>query len=187
MNIATVAQAARSTEEILSLLHRIFRTADPRDTWRRLYDAIVARARDPFWYREGQVPDTIDGRFDMITALTALVLLRLEALGEEGRAPAALLTELFVADMDSSLREIGIGEYVVGKHIGRMMSALGGRLGALRAAAPDGDLGPAVRRNIFRESPPSDAAVALVSERLAGLRTGLDALALADLAEGRLS
>jgi cytochrome b pre-mRNA-processing protein 3 len=186
MNIATAAQAARSTEEILPLLHRIFRTADPRDAWRKLYDAIVARARDPHWYRDGSVPDTIDGRFDMLAALTALVLLRFEALGDEGRTSAVLLTELFVADMDSSLREIGIGEYVVGKHIGRMMSALGGRLGALRAAGPGGDLGPAVRRNIFHESPPSEEAVALVAARLADFRAGLGALALADLAEGRL-
>jgi cytochrome b pre-mRNA-processing protein 3 len=186
MNIATAAQATRKQEEILSILHRVFRTAEPRDAWRPLYDAIVARARDPFWYREGGVPDTVDGRFDMIAALSALVLLRLEAMGDEGRLPAVLLAELFVADMDSSLREIGIGDYVVGKHIGRMMGALGGRLGAFRAAGPDGDLGPAVNRNIFHEAPPSEAAPARVRDRLAGFRAALAALPLDALAAGRL-
>lgn len=170
-----------------SVLHRIFGTADPRDDWRGLYDAIVACGRDPFWYRDGGVPDTIDGRFDIIAALTALVLLRLEDEGGEGRAPAVFVAELFVADMDSSLREIGIGDYVVGKHIGRMMSALGGRLGAFRAAAPDGDLGPAVARNIFHEAPPAPAALAAVAGRLASFRAMLAERTLDDLKAARLS
>ncbi|GAA4829146.1 ubiquinol-cytochrome C chaperone family protein [Sphingosinicella ginsenosidimutans] len=169
-----------------SVLRRIFGTADPRDAWRALYDAIVARGRDPFWYRDGGVPDSIDGRFDMIAALTALVLLRLEDEGEAGRAPAVFLGELFVADMDSSLREIGIGDYVVGKHIGRMMSALGGRLAAFRAAAPDGDLAPAVARNIFHEAPPAPAALAAVAGRLASFRAALAERTLDDLKAARL-
>ena len=171
---------------MLSVLHRLFGTADPRDSWLPLYEAIVARGREPVWYRDGRVPDTLDGRFDMIAALTTLALLRLEAEGEDGRGPAVLLGELFVADMDSSLREIGIGDYVVGKHIGRMMSALGGRLAAFRAAAPHGDLAPAVTRNIFHDSPPSPEAPGLVADRLAAFRAALAATALADLKAGRL-
>ena len=79
------------------------------------------------------MPDTLDGRFDMIAAILALVLLRLEAEGEAGRGPSVLLTEIFIDDMDGTLRQIGIGDYVVGKHVGRMMGALGGRLAAFRA------------------------------------------------------
>ena len=86
------------------------------------------------------MPDTIDGRFDMIAAVTALVLLRLEAEGDAGRAPSVLLAEIFIDDMDASLRQIGIGDYVVGKHVGRMMSALGGRLAAFREARGSGPL-----------------------------------------------
>jgi cytochrome b pre-mRNA-processing protein 3 len=51
----------------------------------------------------------------------------------------ALLTELFVEDMDGQLRESGVGDVVVGKHIGKLMAVLGGRLGALRAALAAGD------------------------------------------------
>ena len=147
-----------------------------------LYAAIVARGRDPFWYREGSVPDTLDGRFDMVAAVTALVLLRLEALGDEGKRPSVLLTEIFIDDMDSTLRQIGIGDYVVGKHVGRMMGALGGRLAAFRT----GDYEAAVRRNVFHEAPPAEGAVAIVAERLAGFagsleRVGLDALIAGDL------
>ena len=96
-----------------------------------LYAAVVARARMPHWYVEGAVPDTIDGRFDMIAAVLAMAMLRLES--DPAGAPAAThLAEAFVDDMDPQLREIGIGDLLVGKHIGRMMGMLGGRLGAYR-------------------------------------------------------
>src|SRR3954465_3492397 len=152
---------------LLSFLRKLFPERKQRAALAPLYAAIVAEGRDPFWYREGQVPDTIDGRFDMVAAGTPLVLLRLEAEGEAGRAPAVLLTETFIDDMDASLRQIGIGDYVVGKHVGRMMGALGGRLAALRAGRDSASLAGAVRRNVFHDSPPSEAAVDLVAGRLA--------------------
>jgi len=147
-----------------------------------LYRAIVARGRDPAWYREGAVPDTLDGRFDMIAALLALVLLRFEREGEAARDPSVLLTETFIADMDATLRQLGIGDHLVGKHVGRMMGALGGRIGAFR----EGNVADAVRRNIFHESPPSDAAVSFVAGRLAAFSDGLDAAAFDGLHAGTL-
>lgn len=151
----------------MSLLDRLFGEKKQRAPLQPLYREVVAAARDPFWYREGRVPDTLDGRFDTVASILALVLLRLERDGPAGRDASVLLTELFVADMDESLRQIGIGDYVVGKHVGRMMSALGGRLGAFRdaIAAGSGFAGP-VRRNLFRGQPPSEEAVASVAERL---------------------
>src|SRR3954464_9823338 len=107
MNIAQPAQATRTIPAIprrsLSFLQKLFPEKRQRAALAPLYAAIVAEGRDPFWYREGQVPDTIDGRFDMIAAVTALVLLRLEALADAGRAPAVLLTEIFIDDMDATL------------------------------------------------------------------------------------
>jgi cytochrome b pre-mRNA-processing protein 3 len=131
------------------------------------------------------VPDTLNGRFDMLSAVMALVLLRLERAGEAARGPAVLLTEIFVEDMDGSLRQIGIGEYVVGKHVGRLMGALGGRLAAFRAAE-GGSLADPVRRNIFHDAPSSDEALALVAERLERLRDALDATPAETLLEGDL-
>ena len=168
----------------MSLISRLFR-APRRETLGSLYRAIVAAGRDPDWYAQGGVPDTIDGRFDMIAALTALVLLRMER-EEAGREPSVLLAEQFVADMDSSLRQIGIGDYVVGKHVGRMMGALGGRLTALRAADSREALEAAVERNIFRGAPPSPEAVGWVAERLDGFRAALDASDLDALIAGAL-
>lgn len=170
----------------MSLISRLLGGAPPRETLDPLYRAIVARGRDPAWYRAGGVPDTIDGRFDMIAALTALVLLRLETEGEAGRQPSVLLTELFIADMDSSLREIGIGDYVVGKHVGRMMGALGGRLTVFREAEDRAALSIAVERNIFRGAAPSPDALAFVSARLDMFRAGLTATAMDQLLGGAL-
>ena len=158
----------------MSFLSRIFGARDARQRLRPLYDGIVAVARDPAWYQGGGVPDTVDGRFDMVSTLTALVLLRLEGDGGAFARDSALLTELFIDDMDASLRQIGIGDFVVGKHVGRMMGALGGRLGALREA---GDaLETPVRRNIFHDAPPSEAAVTFVAARLARIRAALAAV-----------
>lgn len=169
----------------MSLLQRIFGTPRDRVALDPLYRAIVAAARDPLWYRDGGVPDTLDGRFDMVAALTALVLLRLEAEGEPARQDGVLLTELFIDDMDASLRQIGVGDYVVGKHVGKMMGALGGRLAALREAG-EGALDEPVRRNIFRDAPPSEESVGYVAARLGRFRDRLGATAMADLLAGKL-
>ena len=171
----------------MSLLQRLFPDKKQRAALAPLYGAIVAEGRDPFWSRDGEVPDTLDGRFDMIAALLSLVLLRLRDEGEAGRATEVLLTETFVDDMDASLRQIGIGDYVVGKHVGRMMSALGGRLAAFRAAREADAFAAAVRRNVFHESPPSEAAVEKVAGRLERLARSLDRASLETLLGGRLA
>jgi cytochrome b pre-mRNA-processing protein 3 len=170
----------------LSLLQRIFGETRQRATLEPLYRAIVDTGRDPAWYEAGAVPDTLDGRFDMIAALTALVLLRLEAEGDSGRDPSVLLTEIFIEDMDATLRQIGIGDYVVGKHVGRMMGALGGRHTALRPGRAAGSIAEAVTRNIFHEAPPSDAALAFVTRGLERFAEALDGVSAADVLAGRL-
>lgn len=150
-----------------------------------LYDAVVARARAPHWYEDGAVPDTVDGRFDMIAAVLSMVLIRLED-DEAGAAPAAHLAERFVADMDGQLRELGIGDIVVGKHIGRMMGMLGGRLGAYRTALAAGDLREPVVRNIYRGDAPGEAALAHVAAGLVDLHDRLATVPIAQLIAGDL-
>jgi cytochrome b pre-mRNA-processing protein 3 len=170
----------------LSFLNRFFGDTRPRAELQPLYRALVAVGRDKGWYREGAVPDTLDGRFDMLAAIVALALLRLEAEGDSGKASSVLLTEIFIDDMDGTLRQIGIGDYVVGKHIGRMMGALGGRLGAFREGLAGNGLGDAVRRNVFHDDPPSEAALALVAGRLEAFGRALEQTPLADLLAGKV-
>ena len=151
-----------------------------------LYDAVVACARQPHWYREGAVPDTVDGRFDMVAGILTFVLLRLET-APEGPEPSARLTERFVTDMDGQLREIGIGDIIVGKHIGRMMSMLGGRLGAYRdALVPGGDLEGALVRNVYRGAAPPPAALAHVAGRLRAFHAALAEMPAATVLAGAL-
>ncbi|WP_249340607.1 ubiquinol-cytochrome C chaperone family protein [Sphingomonas sp. 2SG] len=142
-----------------------------------LYNAVVTRGRAEHWYLAGGVPDTVDGRFDMIAAVLAMVLLRLER-ELAAAALSAHLTERFVDDMDGQLRQMGIGDIVVGKHIGKMMSMLGGRIGAYRDGLASGDLGPALVRNLYRGVAPAPQALAAVAADLIALH---DALATAPL------
>jgi len=169
------------------IMNRFARRPRDRDRLLPLYEAVVAFGRDPFWYREGRVPDTVQGRFDVIAAVMAIALIRFEAdQGDEAKRDSVLLTELFIEDMDESLRQIGIGDYVVGKHVGKMMGALGGRLTAFREAARTRDFSGAVRRNIYHEDPPAEEAVPLVAARLERFDTALIGTPVAELVAGRL-
>ncbi len=166
-------------------LTRLFRRQPPPREAAVLYDAVVARGRAPHWYVEGRVPDTIDGRFDMIAAVLTMVMLRLETDGA-GAVPAASLGECFVDDMDGQLRQIGFGDMVVGKHIGRMMAMLGGRIGAYREGLADDTLEAALVRNLYRGEAPGADALAHVAGRLRALRAALDPVSLDRLLAGDL-
>ena len=142
----------------MSIFARLFRPRpDEHSAIRPLWHRIVEIAREKQWYAGLGIADTLPGRFDAITLVLALVLLRMEQDGDLA-SPSVLLTELFVDDMDGQLRESGVGDLVVGKHIGRLISVLGGRLGALREALSQGDdeaLTAALTRNItFRDGVP---------------------------------
>lgn len=154
-----------------------------------LYNAVVESARRPDWYLAGEVPDTMDGRFDMVALVLSLVLLRLEdEPGEPAKQLCADLADRFIADMDGSLRQEGIGDQVVGKHIGRMMAALGGRLGAYRdARGDDAAMAEALRRNLWRGAPVNDDAVAWVIAEARALADRLARLPYATIAAGGLS
>jgi cytochrome b pre-mRNA-processing protein 3 len=162
-------------------LRNIFRSQpDPREARRPLWNAVVAAARAPHWYAQGSVPDTLDGRFDMISLVLALVLHRIDQDPEHGLA-GVQLTELFVNDMDGQMRQIGFGDMVVGKQVGRMMSALGGRLGAYRAADGSDELRDALVRNLWRGQEPVEAGLAHVTAEVAALRAALAATPVSEL------
>jgi cytochrome b pre-mRNA-processing protein 3 len=175
----------------MNLFQRLFtRQPDPRQALLPAYQAIVARGRAPDWYLEG-VPDTLDGRFEMIAAVLAHVLLRLEA--EPDRAlPSVQLTELFVDDMDSQLRLIGTGDLVVGKQVGKMMSALGGRLTVYRDAAGDAAALQAILlRNLWAGESDEGLATATsaaskAATRLAAFAAALRTLSADDIIGGKL-
>ena len=171
--------------QAMSLIQRLFtRRPNANETVRPVYTAIVAHGRDAGWYLAG-APDTVDGRFEMITAIFAQMLLRLESSPDCAQA-SAFLTELFIDDMDGQLRQLGIGDLVVGKHIGKMMGALGGRLGAYRDAGTDLDLlKDALIRNLWAGADPGAPAL-LIADRLAQFADALHNCPTSDLLAARL-
>jgi cytochrome b pre-mRNA-processing protein 3 len=173
----------------MSVLSRIFARKDPRQQAMPAYERVVALGRDPYWYLDGGVEDSVDGRFEAVTTVLCAVLLRLENDDTDSavRHFSVYLAELFVDDMDGQLRQNGVGDLIVGKHIGKMMSALGGRLGTYRDALATGDgaqLAEGLRRNLYRDAPVSDAAVAASATRLSDLYARLKALPVGAILQG---
>lgn len=136
---------------ILPLFRRDRRSA----TIAALYGAIVAQARSPAFYLAYGVPDTVAGRLDMIILHIVLVLRRLGD-GTEARALGQGLFDRFCTDMDDNLREMGVGDMAVPKHMLRFGEAFFGRRTAYDAALADVDdkaLIDALARNIYGISP----------------------------------
>lgn len=129
-----------------------------RDRAHALYTALVEQARSPAFYRDLSVPDTVDGRFDMIVLHCFLVLRRLRAAGAEGTALGQAVFEVMFADMDQNLRQMGVGDLGVGRRVKAMTQAFMGRVAAYEKAMGEGTaaLAATVARNVYRVEP--DAA-----------------------------
>ena len=168
-------KAEPSMSVLSSLFSRKGARADDNAALKPLYAAVIAEARAPHWYLEGGVPDTLDGRFDMIAAMLSLVMMRMEALGAV--AESAWLTELFIDDMDGQVRQIGFGDIVVGKQIGRMIGALGGRLAAYRAGlSGEASLADALVRNLYRGEAPAADELAYTEAQIRALAAHIEGL-----------
>ena len=132
-----------------------FRRDPHAATIRGLYGAIVAQARAPTFYAEYGVPDTVSGRFDLIVLHLALLTRRLRVEPALTRAFGQKVFDLFCADMDHNLREMGIGDLSVPKHMRRVAEAFYGRATAYDAAlatADDAALAAALARNVFADA-----------------------------------
>lgn len=186
VNVAKQDRLVRAGQwkETMGLLDRLFGKRRS-DVAAPLYAAVVMRGRDPHWYLDGGVPDTIDGRFDMIAAVLSLVLLRLEHEPDTAEAGVAL-TECFIDDMDAQLREQGVGDVGLGKYVGKMVGMLGGRLSAYREGLAASDLRPALLRNLYRGAAPADEAVAHVAAALGQFADRLRTTPADTLIQGQL-
>ena len=105
--------------------------AEPRGS--ALFEAVVAEARQPFWYRDLCVPDTLDGRFSVLATLIALVTVRLEQGSEDTKAASVGLTERFIEAMDAEHRQIGFGDPTLGKIVRKLVGRLAMRVELWRA------------------------------------------------------
>jgi cytochrome b pre-mRNA-processing protein 3 len=151
---------------------------DRRQKARFLYGSIVTQARSRDFYARWGVPDTAEGRFEMIALHLVLVLNRLGRAGPPGRSLGRALTEVFVADLDDSFREMTVGDLAVPRHVKRTVAALHDRFVAYRAAlaaADDALLSEAIRDRLAGRSaaPGADADRICGYVRQADHRLGL--------------
>lgn len=166
----------------MMILKRLFNRSTPPE--RAAYEAIVAAARHPGFYASWHVPDTVDGRFDMIALHMFLVLDRLK--GEEAEFRQRLVDEFF-RDMDRSLREMGVGDLSVGKKVRKMAEVFYGRVAAYdQAVAGNGDtLETVISRNIYPDGAPAGSANRLAGY-LYGSRQHLSTQKARDMASGQI-
>ena len=150
-----------------------------------LYGACVKAARQPVFYARLGVPDSIDGRFDLVLLHVVLAMLRLQGSGARQK-----LFDLMFADMERSLREMGVGDMSIGRKMKPMLSGFYGRAEAYKAALAektDDALTQALSRNLYGlaagEAPHAPAIAAYVRQASASLAAQNDN----DLTAGRVS
>jgi cytochrome b pre-mRNA-processing protein 3 len=154
----------------------------------------VEQSRNPFFYTAAGVPDTLNGRFELILTHMFLVLQRLKE-SHGGRFDAQesgferLLIEVFMEDMDRSLREIGVGDLSVGRKMKAMANAFYGRLQAYELALRGNEeaLHDSLRRNLYGTATATDDQLRIMAGYLRGAAAALAAQELTDLQEGRVS
>lgn len=125
---------------------------------RELYHAAVTQARQPDFYARLGVPDTVDGRFDLVVLHSFLIMRRLGRI-EGAKSLAQALFDLMFADMDQQLREMGVTDLAVGRKVRQMAEAFYGRVAAYEAAMAEGPaaLAQALERNLYRTVAAPDA------------------------------
>jgi cytochrome b pre-mRNA-processing protein 3 len=166
------------------MIFQLFRRTPRTDTIACLYGTIVAQARAPAFYRFYGVPDSVNGRFEMIVLHTVLFLHRLEREPAAVRQLGQAVFDLFCRDMDASMREMGVGDLAVPRKMRRVGEAFYGRQAVYQTALAAPDLAPlatALARNIFApttEAIPGAERLALYMRGAVGHLSGQDGEAL---------
>lgn len=148
------------------VLGRLFGRDPLQEPTRALYGSIVAQAREPAFYGRYGVPDSVDGRFDLIILHVFLVMNRLKQEPARSADLSQALFDLLFLDMDQSLREMGVGDVGVGKRIKTMVQAFYGRISAYESGLAEGEeaLKAALQRNLFGTVTVSSAQLGAVTQ-----------------------
>ena len=165
-----------------------FRSNRDQDAAVLAYGRVVAQARRPEFFLNADIPDTIDGRFELICLHAFLYLHRLK------REPQASVLgqrffDLMFADFDRSLREMGTGDLSVGREVKRMAQSFYGRIAAYEEGlkADESVLQAALRRNLYGTTQPSESAVAAMATYLRHEVAGLHRQSAAALQNGDIA
>lgn len=170
----------------LALLSRLFGEKKQRARLDPLYGAIVAAGRAPAWYVEGKVPDTVEGRFDMIVLHLALLVRRTRREDEDTRKLAQQVFDRFCTDLDHNLREMGVGEMAVPRRMRKFGEAFYGRAAAYDAALDSQDVA-ALDAALARNLRPSGGHVPELAGYVVAAEGHLASLSGARIRSGELS
>lgn len=153
-----------------------------------LYGAIVAQARQPAFYSVQGVPDTLDGRFDLILLHTMLVMRRLRSAKGQTYDVAQELLDYLFKDMDRSLREVGIGDMSIGKHVKKMAKAFYGRSEEYEKGLDGSEtaLSDALKQNLYRKIAPTSQQTTAIGRYMIDCDQSLRTCTDIDVLEGRL-
>ena len=180
---------ARRASGCRRLMIAWFRADPVKSAAERAYSRLVEQARRVEFFREAGVPDTVDGRFELICLHAFLLLHRLKG----GPSSAARFGQRFVdamcADFDRSLREMGTGDLSVGREVKRMVQGFYGRIQAYEAGLAGGDemLSGALMRNLYGTVPDAQPYLPAVAAYLRRETAQLAAAPLAELLAGTVS
>jgi cytochrome b pre-mRNA-processing protein 3 len=161
-----------------------------RRTARELYGSIVTQARQPQLYAGFGVPDTMQGRFEMVAMHLVLILQRLESEGARGRRVGRFLTESFVVDMDDGMREMTFGDLAVPLEVKRALAALFDRHKAYRGPLASGDraaLQAALAGQLAYLAPSGRLDAGQLAHYMCDMSLALGRQSGRDLLEGRLA
>lgn len=160
----------------------------PWDAARRLYVCVVKQARQPGFYLTCGVPDTADGRFDMILLHAFLLLRRTKRDHDRTAYLGQAFFDLMFADMDQNLREMGLGDLAVGKRVKGMAAAFYGRIQAYEdgLAGDEAALVDSLRRNLYRKTEPDDSQLSTVADYMRREAARLDHIDTDRLLRGEL-
>jgi len=149
---------------------------------------VVAHARNPAFFSGCGVPDTVDGRFELICLHAFLYLRRLKRERPRGEATAQRFVDLMFADMDRSLREMGTGDLSVGKQVKLMAQAFYGRINAYEQGLRGSDsvLADVLGRNLYGTVSAAAPRLAAMSAYLRREAARLDDRPADELLAGRV-
>ena len=165
------------------------RRAQERQAVAALYAAVAEQARLPVFYADLGVPDTVDGRFDLLVLHAWLVMQRLDAEPDSGPIKQDLFDAMF-SHLDLTVREMGAQDLGVGRRIKKMAEGFHGRALSLREAwlsSEPARLREALTRNVFGKATPAPEAVALLARYVVEAVAGLSAMPMAALMAGQIA
>jgi cytochrome b pre-mRNA-processing protein 3 len=175
-----------------NLLSRLFRKKPIKVAARALYDQLSLAAREPALYGEGRVPDSPDGRFEMLALHASVLFGRLSKRGDQAEETSQEVFNIMFSALDHALRELGVGDLSVGKRIRKLAESFYGRMAVYTGALelPEGEqmgvLAEAIGVHVLEKDPATQGFATELASRIRDWTLDLQGVADETLLSGEL-